>query len=140
MRWLGLCETESDVHVPRPRARRHQRVGVTMKKSIVTPLLFALLAAPVMAQEPTDTEKRIRDLEKQVQQLQKKDAAKAEAKAEDKDAAKSKKKGIELRAVTDKGQLAWETADGAYKFRLVGRVQFDGLFNSDSDNRLSNGF
>jgi phosphate-selective porin OprO and OprP len=112
-----------------------------MKKSLVTPLLLALLAAPVMAQEPTDQEKRIRDLEKQVQALQKKDATKAEAKAEDKDKDKDKKKkGIELRAVTDKGQLSWETADGAYKFRLTGRVQFDGLFNSDSDNRLSNGF
>lgn len=109
-----------------------------MKKSIVTPLLLALLAAPVMAQEPTDTEKRIRDLEKQVEALQKKDAAKP-AKAADAEPAK-KSKGIELKTVTDKGQLSWETADGAYKFRLTGRVQFDGLFNSDSDNRLSNGF
>jgi phosphate-selective porin OprO and OprP len=108
-----------------------------MKKSIVTPLLLALLAAPVMAQETTDQEKRIRDLEKQVQALQKKDAAKAEAKAEDKDG--KKKKGLDLRAMTDKGSLGWETADGAYKFRLVGRVQLDGLFNDGSDNRLSNG-
>ncbi len=109
-----------------------------MKKSLVTPLLLALLAVPVMAQEPTDTEKRIRDLEQQVEKLTKKDAAKAETKAADKDT--KKKKGIELRAVTDKGQLGWESADGAYKFRLTGRVQLDGLFNSDSDNRLSNGF
>ena len=60
-----------------------------MKKSLVTPLLLALLAAPVMAQESTDTEKRIRDLEQQVQQLQKKDAAKAKA-VETKPAAESK--------------------------------------------------
>ncbi|MEO8584876.1 MAG: hypothetical protein ABI584_01820, partial [Acidobacteriota bacterium] len=52
-----------------------------MKKSLVTPLLLALLAAPVFAQESTDTDKRIRDLEKQVEALQKKDAAKAADKA-----------------------------------------------------------
>lgn len=112
-----------------------------MKKSLVAPVLLALLAFPVGAQEPTapaETEKRIQDLERKVEELSaKKDKAKA---ADRKEAEKPKKaKGTDLRAYTDKGQLAWESADGAYKFRLAGRVQLDGAFFNGSDNRLSNG-
>ena len=111
-----------------------------MKRFLVPALFLALLAFPAAAQQTTDTEKRIQDLEKQVQQLQKQQKAAAPAEAKAEDTAKAKKsKGIELKTVTDKGQLSWETADGAYKFRLAGRVQFDGAFFSGSDNRLSNG-
>ena len=98
-----------------------------MKKSLVAPLLLALLAMPVMAQEPTDTEKRIRDLEQQVQQLQKKDAAKAQAKAdaktEDKaSAAKEKNPEIE-----------------GFSARLTGRAFLDGIWFSGSANNLAGG-
>ena len=109
-----------------------------MRTSLVTPLVLALLAGPVAAQDMSATDKRIADLEKKVEELSKK--AKDKEKADSAASAKTEKaKGTALRSYTDKGQLAWESADGAYKFRLTGRVQFDGLFNSGSENRLSNG-
>jgi phosphate-selective porin OprO and OprP len=116
-----------------------------MRKTLVPILFLALLAFPAAAQQTTDTDKRIQDLEKQVQELQKQQKATAKtatatAPAEEKAAAPAKKsKGLELKTVTDKGQLSWETADGAYKFRLCGRVQFDGAFFNGSENRLANG-
>ena len=121
-----------------------------MKKTLVPILFLALLAFPAAAQQTTDTDKRIQELEKQVQELQKQQKAAAKpaaatataapAAADDKAAAKPKKsKGIDLNANFDKGQLAWESADGAYKFRLAGRIQFDGAFFTGDENRLGNG-
>lgn len=95
-----------------------------MKKYLAAPLLVALLAVPVGAQAQSDAQ-RITDLEKKVLELQKKENAK-------------KPKGVELYSVSDKGKLAWTSADGAYSFRLVGRVQFDGAFFSGDDNRNGN--
>lgn len=95
-----------------------------MKKSLVTPLLLALLAAPVMAQESTDTEKRIRDLEQQVQQLQKKDAAKAKA-VETKPAAESK--------------AAKNPETEGFSYKLTGRAFLDGIWFSGSENNLAGG-
>lgn len=95
-----------------------------MKKFLAAPLLVALLAVPVGAQAQSDAE-RITDLEKKVMELQKKDKAK-------------KPKGLELHSVSDKGKLEWASADGSYKFRLAGRIQFDGAFFSGDENRNGN--
>ncbi len=129
-----------------------------MKKFLVPVLFLALLAFPAAAQQAStasqeDMEKRIKDLEKQVQQLsqqqqaqekkakEKKEAKSAEAPAaEEKAAPKPKKsKGPDLNASFEKGQLSWSSADGAYKLRLAGRIQLDGAFFDGSKNRLSNG-
>jgi phosphate-selective porin OprO/OprP len=52
-------------------------------KSLITPLALILLAAPAFAQEATDTEKRIADLEKKIAKLAKAESAKAEVKKDD---------------------------------------------------------
>ncbi|MBK9063790.1 MAG: hypothetical protein IPL89_11430 [Acidobacteria bacterium] len=104
-----------------------------MKKSLVTPLLLALLAAPVMAQEPTDQEKRIRDLEKQVQALQKKDAAKAE---QAKPAADVK---TEAKAEGKKSSKAKDPDIDGISAKLTGRAYLDGIWFSGSNNRLLGG-
>ena len=103
-----------------------------MKKSLVAPMLFALLAMPAFGQEPTDTDKRIRDLEQQVQQLQKKDAAKAQAKAEQaKPAAEAKAEGKEAAGKNPE-------IDGL-SVNLTGRAFLDGTWFSGSNNNLAGG-
>lgn len=103
-----------------------------MKKSLATPLLVALLAIPAGALAQSDAEK-IADLEKRVETLVKNDKARTAAEEKAKAA-----KGTTLRASTDKGKLEWTSADGANSFRLAGRVQFDGVAFTGSDNRLPN--
>ena len=105
-----------------------------MKKSLVTPLLVALLAFPAGALAQSDAE-RINDLEKRVESLVKKDKART---AEEEKAKAGK--GTTLRASSDKGKLEWTSADGATSFRLVGRIQFDGATFSGNENRLSTGW
>ncbi len=103
-----------------------------MKKLVAAPLLVALLAIPAGARAQTDAE-RINDLEKRVESLVKKDKARTAEEEKAKGA-----KGTPLRSSSDKGKLEWTSADGATSFRLVGRVQFDGVAFSGNENRLAN--
>ena len=104
-----------------------------MKKSMAAPLLVALLAVPAGALAQSDAE-RINDLEKRVESLVKKDKERTAAEEKAKAA-----KGTTLRASSDKGKLEWTSADGATSFRLVGRIQYDGIAFFGADNRLPNG-
>lgn len=103
-----------------------------MRKQLGIPVLVALLAAPAAALAQSDAE-RISDLEKRVENLVKKEKERAAADEKAKAA-----KGTTLRSVSDKGKLEWASADGAYKFRLVGRVQFDGAFFAGDENNNGN--
>ena len=103
-----------------------------MKKSVAAPLLVALLAIPAGALAQSDAD-RINDLEKRVESLVKKDKART---AEEEKAKAGK--GTTLRSASDKGKLEWASADGTTSFRLVGRVQLDGVAFSGSENRLAN--
>jgi len=78
-------------------------------KAITSPLIFALLAAPLAAQTQADTDKRIADLEKQVAKLSKLDAKKDDAK------------------------------DGGFSVKFGGRFHLDNTYFSGNDNRLTNG-
>jgi Phosphate-selective porin len=103
-----------------------------MKKKLGIPVLVALLAVPCAALAQSDAE-RIVDLEKRVESLVKKDKERSAAEEKAKSA-----KGTTLRSVSDKGKLEWASADGAYKFRLAGRAQLDGVFFSGDENRNGN--
>jgi phosphate-selective porin OprO/OprP len=103
-----------------------------MKRQFGIPVLVALLAAPGAALAQSDAE-RIADLEKRVESLVKKDKERSAAEAKANSA-----KGTTLRSVSDKGKLEWASADGAYKFRLAGRAQLDGVFFSGDENRNGN--
>ena len=103
-----------------------------MKKKFGIPVLVALLAVPCAALAQSDAE-RIVDLEKRVESLVKKDKERSAAEEKAKSA-----KGTTLRSVSDKGKLEWASADGAYKFRLAGRAQLDGVFFSGDENRNGN--
>jgi len=98
---------------------------------VVAVAVGLLVTAPAFGQEPTDTEKRIRDLEQQVQQLQKKDAAKTQAKAEDKASAAKEKDP----AAKEKKKQEFES----FSYRMDGRVFLDGTWFSGSNNLLSGG-
>lgn len=102
-----------------------------MKKLVAAPLLIALLAIPAGAQAQSDSEK-IADLEKRVENLVKKEKARAAEEEKAKSA-----KGTTLRSSSDKGKLEWTSADGATSFRLVGRLQVDGVTFSGNENRLA---
>lgn len=102
-----------------------------MKKQLAIPALVALLAVPAGALAQTDAE-RINDLEKRVESLVKKDKERTAAEEKAKAA-----KGTTLRSVSDKGKLEWTSADGATSFRLVGRLQVDGITFSGNENRLA---
>ncbi len=78
-------------------------------KAITSPLIFALLAAPLAAQTQADTDKRIADLEKQVAKLSKLDAKKDDAK------------------------------DGGFSVKFGGRFHLDSTYFSGNENRLTNG-
>jgi len=102
-----------------------------MKKQLAIPALVALLAVPAGAVAQSDAE-RIADLEKRVESLVKKDKERSAAEEKAKSA-----KGTTLRSVSDKGKLEWASADGETSFRLVGRVQIDGVAFSGNENRLA---
>ena len=104
-----------------------------MKKQFGIPVLVALLAVPAAALAQSDAE-RINDLEKRVESLVKKDKERTAAEEKAKAA-----KGTTLRSSSDKGKLEWTSADGATSFRLVGRIQYDGIAFFGADNRLANG-
>ena len=99
-----------------------------MKKSLVAPLLLALLAVPAAAQDTTAQaaaqEKRIQELEKKVNELTTKKAKAEEAKP----AAEAK-----ASAVAEKKQ------DEGFSFRLQGRAFLDGVWFSGSNNNLAGG-
>jgi len=78
-------------------------------KSLITPLVLALLAGPLCAQEPTDTDKRVADLEKQVAKLVKADAKKDDAK------------------------------DSGISLKWGGRFHLDTVAFDGNENRLANG-
>ena len=105
-----------------------------MKRLVAAPLLIALLAIPAGAQAQSDSEK-IADLEKRVENLVKKEKERAAAEEKAKSA-----KGTTLRTSSDKGKLEWASADGATSFRLVGRIQLDGVTFSGNENRLTTGW
>jgi len=100
-----------------------------MKKSLVAPLLLALLAVPAAAQDTTaqaaTQEKRIQELEKKVDDLTAKKAKADEAKA----AAEAK-----ASAVAEKKQ----DSEG-FSYRLTGRAFLDGVWFSGSNNNLASG-
>ena len=105
-----------------------------MKRVSAAAFLAALLATATGAHAQSETDQKISDLEKRVESLVAKEKAREAEEAKAKAA-----KGTTLRSVFDGGKIAWESADGAYRFRLVGRLQVDGAFFSGSENRLSNG-
>jgi phosphate-selective porin OprO/OprP len=87
-------------------------------KSLITPLVFALLAGPAFAQDKTDTEKRLADLEKRIAELTK-TKTKAETKAE-------------------KAEARQETGDG-FGVKFTGRIFLDGTYFSGGDYKMTNG-
>jgi phosphate-selective porin OprO and OprP len=105
---------------------------------VCSALVLLMLSSPALAQE-TETEKRVSELEKKIEQLLKeKEAPKAtlmnSAEAE---------RVLEPVALTnfyDNGYLVMSSADGAYKYWLDGRVNLDAATYSGAANRLPSGF
>lgn len=100
----------------------------------------ALVASPVLAQEPTDTEKRIQELEKKVEELTKTaegdlPAQKLMSGAE----TERKMEPVALKSFYDNGYLVWTSKDGDFKYWLDGRLNIDAATYSGSENRLPDG-
>ncbi|MFA6957015.1 MAG: porin [Thermoanaerobaculia bacterium] len=103
---------------------------------------LALLVNPAFAQEPTDTDKRINELEKKIEQLMK-DKAEEEKLPEQKLAsgaeAERTMEPVALRSFYDNGYLVWASKDGEFKYWLDGRLNLDAAVYDGSENRLHDG-
>ncbi len=78
-------------------------------KSLITPLALVLMAGPLCAQQPSETDERVAKLEKQVAKLLKTDTKKEESK------------------------------DSGFSIKFGGRFHLDSVFYDGNENRLANG-
>ena len=104
-----------------------------MKKSLVAPVLLALLAFPAAAQDTNvqaaAQEKRIQELEKKVEELTKQQTKAVEAKP-----AAEVKAGAKASAAKAK-----DPEIEGFSYKLTGRAFLDGIWFSGSENKLSGG-
>jgi phosphate-selective porin OprO/OprP len=102
-------------------------------------MALLLVAIPVLAQEQTDTDKRITELEKKIEQLLKeKETPKLKLmNNEEQDRALEP---VGLTNFYDNGYLVASSADGSFKYWLDGRVNLDFATYSGAENRLPSGF
>lgn len=104
--------------------------------ALVVVLMMSSLA---FGQEPTDTEQRIKDLEKKVEELTKEKEA---PKAQLMNSAEVERvmEPVGVAGFYDNGYLLLSSADGAYKYWLDGRVHLDAASYPGAENRLPAGF
>ena len=100
--------------------------------------VLTLIAMPMFAQDQSQADKRISDLEKKVQQLeQEKEAPKLRLmnNAEEVRALEP----VGLSSFYDNGYLVWSSNDGAFKYWLDGRLMVDAATYKGAENRLASG-
>ncbi len=101
-------------------------------------LVLGLAAGPALAQTTPDSEQRIKELEKKVEQLME---AQMPPKQELANGAESERtlEPVALSSFYDNGYLIWGSKDGDFKYWLDGRINLDAAVYSGAENRLPNG-
>lgn len=102
-------------------------------------LALVLIAVPAFSQETTDTDKRISDLEKKVEQLTREKEA-PELKLMNNEDVPRIMEPISLPGFYDNGYLVLSSKDGAFRYWLDGRVNLDWAMYEGAENRLPAGF
>lgn len=107
-------------------------------KAILTSLALVLMAGAAPAQDKPDTEKRLADLERKLDTLQKeKEAPKARlASGAEEERVLAP---VGLTAFYDNGYLVGTSFDGAFKYWLDGRINLDAAWYEGAKNRLPDG-
>jgi phosphate-selective porin OprO/OprP len=102
-------------------------------------LMLVVASVPVLAQDTTEQDRRISELEKKIEQLLKEKEA---PKAQLMNSAEVDRvlEPVALSTFYDNGYLIWGSADGAYKYWLDGRVNLDAATYEGAENRLGSGF
>jgi phosphate-selective porin OprO and OprP len=111
----------------------------SLSKVLAVMVTLTSLAVPAMAQEQSETEKRIADLEKKIEQLMKEREAPPMQLANAAEEVRETEP-VNMNPFYDNGYLIMSTADGAYKYWLDGRVNLDAATYQGASNRLGSGF
>lgn len=112
-----------------------------MKRAITICILVLatmLITMPLLAQEPANTDQRIKELEKKVDELLKEKEA-PKQKLMNSAEQEREMPPVSLAGFYDNGYLVYSSADGAYKYWLDGRVMVDAASYQGAENRLASG-
>jgi phosphate-selective porin OprO and OprP len=112
----------------------------SLQRIFVTFIAFAALGAPLRAQDgSSETDKRISDLEKKIEQLLKEKEA-PKLRLMNSSEQERTLDPVALSGFYDDGYLILSSSDGAYKYWVDGRVNLDGATYRGAANRLPSGF
>lgn len=111
----------------------------TTKRRMLAGLVsLGLAVAPAVAQEASQTEERIKELERKVEELTKERQAPAQTLASGAESERVQPP-VPLAGFYDNGYLVFTSKTGDFKYWLDGRVNLDAASYQGSDNRLPNG-